>query len=130
MRRLTEIEGDLALRQNALEAAARGWWSAKREIEKAKAVALLSSDEKSVTEKKAQADKAAYGVDGAEYEAEYEALKAVVRVLETRATVCQSLLKAHIQAGMRPSVGSADEPAPPRSSGADSFRNGLSPHAI
>ena len=120
MRRLADIENDLAFRQNALEAAARGWYSAKREIEKEKAAALLASDEKSVTEKKAHAEIASYSVEGAEYEAEYEALKAVVRVLETRATVCQSLLKAHIQAGARPSDGMADEPFPLRNSGAGS----------
>lgn len=100
MHRLVGIENDLAVRQNALEAAARGWYTAKREVERTKAVALLSSDEKSVTEKKAHAEIASHSVEGAECEAEYEALKAVVRVLETRATVCQSLLKAHGHAGV------------------------------
>lgn len=95
MRRLTEIENDLAIRQNSLESAARGWYSAKRDLEKTRAQVLLGSDRATVTEKKAEADIAAYDVEGAASEAEYEALKAVVRVLETRATVCQSLLKAH-----------------------------------
>jgi uncharacterized protein YjbK len=95
MNRLVEIESDLAIRQNNLESSARQWYGAKRDIEKEKAQALLGSDRASVTEKKAEADLAAYDVQGAASEAEYEALKAVVRVLETRATVCQSLLKAH-----------------------------------
>lgn len=95
MELLEGIERDLANRQNLYESAARGWYQAKREIEKVKATALLSSDEKSITEKKARADLAAYDVEGAAHESEYEAIKAVIRVLETRATVCQSLLKAH-----------------------------------
>lgn len=95
MQKLVEIEADLANRQNAYESAARGWYTAKRDIEKEKATALLgATDEKSVTEKKARAELSSYSVEGAEHEAEYEALKAVVRVLETRATICQSLLKA------------------------------------
>ena len=95
--RLERIEHDLAVRQNALESAARGWYEAKREIERRKAQELLTADEKTVTEKKARAELAAYSVEGAEHEAEYEAIKAAVRVLETRATVCQSLLKAQLR---------------------------------
>ena len=64
------------------------------EIKKAHAIALLSSTKASVTEKKADADIAAYAAEGAEHEAEYEALKAVIRVLETRASICMSVLKA------------------------------------
>jgi hypothetical protein len=94
MQKLTEIEADLAYRQNALETAARHWYQAKREIERVSARALLDSDKGSVTEKKADADLAAYDVEGAVYEAEYEAIKAAVRVLETRASVCQSILRA------------------------------------
>jgi len=94
MHRLTQIERDLANRQNAFEAAARGWYAAQREIKKQHAIALLSSTKGSVTEKKAEADIAASVCDGAEFEADYEAQKAVVRVLETRANVCMSILKS------------------------------------
>ena len=94
MARLESIEHDLAIRQNALENAAREWFTAKREIERERARALLSSEASSVTEKKAQAEIAAGGHEGIEFEAEYEALKSVVRVLETRATVCMALLKS------------------------------------
>lgn len=94
MGRLSDIERDLATRQNLYEQAAHHWYSAQREIKRQHATALLSSDAGSVTEKKAFADLAAIAVDGAEYEAEYEALKAVIRVLETRASVLQSILRA------------------------------------
>lgn len=95
MARLEEIERELAERQNAYERAARYWYQAQREIGRVKATALLTADEKSVTEKKARGDLAAYGVEGAECEAEYEALKAAIKVREQRAMICQSLLKAH-----------------------------------
>jgi hypothetical protein len=94
MQRLTEIERDLAERQNSYERAAGAWYTAQREIKKAHAIALLSSSKGTVTEKKAEADIAASVCDGSEFEAEYESLKAVIRVLETRATVCMSILKA------------------------------------
>lgn len=100
MSRLTDIERDLAGRQNAYEAAARDWFTARREIEREKARALLSADEKSVTEKRARAELASLTADGFEHEAEYEALRAVIRVLETRATICMSILKAQSQVAM------------------------------
>ena len=94
MDRLAEIENDLAERQNLYEAAASRWYVARREIERTRARALLTATEDSVTEKKARADLAAYNVEDAASEAEYEALKAVIRVLETRATIGMSILKA------------------------------------
>lgn len=97
--RLEDIEQDLANRQLAYEAAARTWFAAQREIGRAKAVALLGSDASSVTEKKAHGDLAAYDVEGAASEAEYEALRAVVKVLETRATIGMALLKSHGRIG-------------------------------
>lgn len=94
MARLAEIEDSLARRQNAYEEAARSWYGAQREIGRRKAQKLLASDKGSVTEKKAEGDVAAYDVEGAAAEAEYEALKAAVKVLETRATIGMSILKA------------------------------------
>ncbi len=92
--RLEGIERDLAERQNAYENAARQWYGAQREINRQKAYSLLNSDRKSVTEKKAEGELAAYDVEGASAEAEYEALRAAVKVLETRATIGMSILKS------------------------------------
>jgi hypothetical protein len=94
MRRLSEIERDLAERQNTFERSARGWYDAQREIKRQHAIALLSSDQKSITEKKAEADIAVSACEGVEYEAEYESMKAVIRVLETRSMVLMAVLKA------------------------------------
>lgn len=94
MKRLAEIENDLAIRQNLYEDAASGWFSAQPGIKKAHAEALLGSDFPTVTEKKAKADIAAALAPGADREGEYMALKAVISVLETRATVGMSILKA------------------------------------
>ena len=90
--RLEEIEADLAARQNALESAALDWFRAKRDKEHAWAVAFLSA-EGTVAERKAVADRQT-ALDGRESEAEYEALRSVVRVLDTRATIGMAILKA------------------------------------
>ena len=92
IRRLDAIERDLAVRQNALEAAASAWFEAKRDREHARAIAYMQA-EGSVEARKAQAD-IATALDGKEAEAEWEALRAVVRTLETRASVLQSVLRA------------------------------------
>jgi hypothetical protein len=94
MHRLSGIERDLAERQNSYERSAGDWYAAQRGMKLAHARALLGSNRASVTEKKADADIAAATTQGAEHEAEYEALKAVIRVLETRAMICTSILKA------------------------------------
>lgn len=94
MARLDEIDTALQERQNAYERAARSWYGAQREIVRVRAVKLLASTAVSVTEKKADADLAAYDVEGASAEAEYEALRAAVKVLELRATIGMSILKA------------------------------------
>ena len=98
MERLAAIENDLAGRQNEYEDAARSDFAIVREQKKAWATALLTADAKSVTEKKAQGEVAAYYVEGGEIEAEYQALKAVVEVLSERASICQSILKAQSRA--------------------------------
>ena len=96
--RLEAIEQDLARRQNAFEEAARQWFIAQREIVRQKALALRDSDRASVTEKKAEGDLAAYDVQHASAEAEYEALRAAVKVLETRATIGMSILRSQSRA--------------------------------
>ena len=92
MARLADIENDLAARQNTLERAGMAWFRAKRDKEKARAVAFLSA-EGTVAERTALAESQT-ALDGKNEEAEWEALRAVVRVLETRASIGQSLLRA------------------------------------
>lgn len=94
MSRLSEIERDLAQRQNLYEDAARDWYAAQREIKRVYARALLSSSAASVTAQKAEADLAAYDIEAGAHEAEYEALKAVIRVLEQRSMILMALLKS------------------------------------
>lgn len=90
--RLEEIERDLAIRQGALEAAALGWFRAKRDRERQRALAFIGATG-TVAERTAIADRDT-AMLGASEEAEYEALRSVVRVLETRATIGQSLLRS------------------------------------
>lgn len=97
MARLEAVERDLAMRQNPFAASAKAWYDAKREVEKTKAKVLLTSDRTSITEKKAAGELAAYSIEGAASEAEYEATKAVIRVLEQRAMVLMALLKAQVR---------------------------------
>ena len=92
LERLQGIEDDLAVRQNTLESAARAWFIAKRDKEKARAVAFLSATG-TVAERNAKADEQT-ALDGKREEAEWEAVKAVVRVLETRASIGQSILRS------------------------------------
>ncbi len=94
MSRLTQIENALAERQNSYERAAGNWYTAQREIRRQHAIALLGSSQASVTAKKAEADLAALACDGVEFEAEYESLKAVIRVLEMRSMICMAILKS------------------------------------
>lgn len=90
--RLEAIEQDLAVRQNAYESAARSHYLAKRDREHQRAVAFIEASG-TVAERSAYADRETSMV-GRESEAEYEALKAVVRVLETRSTIGMALLKS------------------------------------
>ena len=91
--RLNDIEDDLARIQNTLEMAALDWYRAKRDREKARAVAFLSCEEGSIAYRQAVADRDT-ALDGKNEEALYESLKAVSRVLETRASIGQSILRA------------------------------------
>jgi len=92
MERLAEIEDDMAVRQGAYEAAALGWFRAKRDREHARARAFLAA-EGSVASRQAEADLETALV-GKEDEAMFEALKAVMRTLETRASIGQSILRS------------------------------------
>jgi hypothetical protein len=97
IRRLAEIERDLADRQGLYEETTRQWFEAQREIKKAHAEQMLRSSATSVTEKRADADLKALLAPGAEQEALYEALRAVIRVLEQRSIILMSLLRAQSQ---------------------------------
>lgn len=90
--RLEEIERDLALRQNLLEAAAMSFYKIKRDREHARAVAFLTA-EGTVAERNAVADRET-ALTGKQEEAEYESLKAVVRTLDTRASIGMAVLKS------------------------------------
>ena len=90
--RLAEIENDLAIRQATLESAGMAWFKAKRDKEHDHAVAFLAA-EGSVAQRNAVANEQT-ATDGKNEEAEWEAVKAVVRVLETRANIGMAILKA------------------------------------
>lgn len=96
MARLQAIEEDLAVRQAALESAALAWYRLKRDREHAWAVAYMSADGPAHA-RKAHADRET-ALIGKQEEALYEALKAVVRTLETRASIGQSLLRSQWRA--------------------------------
>lgn len=90
--RLEEIDHELAEKQNSYEAAALAWYRAKRDLEKRRAECFLTA-KGSVEARKALSIIEAGDV-GKDEEAAYEALKAGIRVRETRVSIGQSLLKA------------------------------------
>lgn len=90
--RLNEIDIDLAMRLPALESAALAWFRAKRDKEHRWAVEYIQAEGPAHL-RKAIADRETAMV-GKEEEALYEALRAVVRTLETRASIGQSLLRS------------------------------------
>lgn len=94
MRRLEEIEADLALKQNELEDAAMAMARAKRDHEREYAMAFVAT-EGTQEERKAKA-RLALKQDAhyAEALGRWEGIKAVVRTLETRASIGQSVLRA------------------------------------
>lgn len=90
--RLEEIEADLALHQNEFEEVALAHFTSKRLKEKAKAEAFLKA-EGTVAQRTAIAERDT-AVLGMEDEGKFEGLKGVVRVLDTRAAIGMSLLRA------------------------------------
>lgn len=99
--RLEELEQDLGSRQNELETAARDKARLIRDWEKRLAIARLAAKGSDAESRKAQALITAIESDGGELyeqltdaESRYEALKAVTRVIETRLSVGQSILRA------------------------------------
>jgi len=92
MVRLEEIEADLAERQNELETAAFDWFKCKRERERTEAMEFMRA-EGPVESRRQQARRIAAAI-GAEEEGRWEGMRAVVRVLETRAMVGTAILKS------------------------------------
>lgn len=90
--RLEAIDADLACRQGELEDAAMNWFRRKRDREHDWAVAFSAADGTD-TRRKAQANRETSHI-GAVEEGRWEGLRAVVRVLETRASIAQSVLRA------------------------------------
>jgi hypothetical protein len=90
--RLEEIEGDLAMRQQEFEQTALEHFRSKRDKEKLRAEEFMKA-EGTVAERNAKADIAVAHI-GVEHEGAFEGLKGVVRVLDTRAAIGMSLLRA------------------------------------
>lgn len=91
--RLQEIERDLGHRQNAYASASEKAHTVIREREYRHAVEFMRATGSTVTERK-QAAAEATALLGVTEEAEYEGLKAAIRVMELRAMVLMSLLKS------------------------------------
>lgn len=92
MARLEEIEADLRVAQNEIEAAAFAWFRAKREREQTEAMEFMRA-EGTVEARRMQARRIASEI-GADEEAVWEGKRAVVRVLETRSMIGTAILKA------------------------------------
>lgn len=90
--RLESIERDLALRQNLYEAAAEKWYRVLRDREHQHAVAFMRA-EGNTTERR-ECAKQETALIGMVEEAEFEGLRAAIKVMEVRATIGMALLKA------------------------------------
>jgi cell division protein FtsB len=100
MERLEAIEHDLETRQEEYEQAAEDRHKLVRDFEMRIARGSLAAHGSTATEKKWRAMETVAVNDDlytrlTEAEGKYEGLKAVVRVLEQRASIGQSLLRAH-----------------------------------
>ena len=97
--RLTEIENDLAERQNEFEQAAGDRARLTREWERRFAISLAQAKGSDANARKASALVTAIEQDDLytrlkEAEASFEALRAVMKVLETRSVIGTSILRA------------------------------------
>jgi hypothetical protein len=90
--RLEEIERDLAMRQPLYEQAAEKWHRVSRDREYKHALAFMEA-QGNATERREHA-KLASSLIGVAEEAEYEGLKAAIKVMETRSMIGMALLKA------------------------------------
>lgn len=94
MARLEEIDSELAVLQNTFEDAAMRWFKLKRQREHQQAVHFMKANEQPTAAAREARAKELTSLIGMEEEAMYEAAKAKVRVLETRTSIGQSILKA------------------------------------
>lgn len=90
--RLEEIERDLALRGPAYESAAEKWYRVLREREHKHAIEFIAALG-NTTERREKA-KQETALIGMVEEAEYEGLRAAIKVMETRAMIGMALLKS------------------------------------
>lgn len=90
--RLESIEQDLGKRQNLYEEAAEKWYRILREREHTHAIEFMKGTG-NTTERREHA-KLASSLIGMSEEAEYEGLKAAIRVMEQRAMIGMALLKS------------------------------------
>lgn len=91
--RLEEIETDLATRLNEYEAAAMEWFRIKPKRERRWAESYISTNGPAHIRKVA-ADAAVADEEWAEAEGRYEVLKVIVRGLEAKASIGQSILRS------------------------------------
>ena len=100
-KRLMEIDTDLEARAEDHENAADAFYRAKRDWELALAKAFLAAEGRNKDEREARARLSL--MDAKDYkdfvvaEARWEGSKAAMRTLETRASICQSLLRVSAQ---------------------------------
>lgn len=91
--RLQDIERDLGNRQNLYAEAAEKWHRILRDREHKHALAFVGSKAPTTTERREIA-KLETSLIGQAEEAEYEGLKAAIKVMETRAMIGMALLKS------------------------------------
>jgi hypothetical protein len=90
--RLESIEIDLGTRQNLYEQAAERWYRVLRDREHKHAVEFMRA-EGNTTERREKAREQT-ALIGMVEEAEYEGLRAAIKVMETRAMIGMALLKS------------------------------------
>ena len=90
--RLQDIERDLAIRGPAYENAAEKWYRVLRDREHKHATEFMKADG-NTTERREKA-KQETALIGMVEEAEYEGLRAAIKVMETRAMIGMALLRS------------------------------------
>jgi hypothetical protein len=97
--RLEQVDAELGLRLNALEKAAFDWYRAKPQRDKLWAQTYIGFNGPAHLRKVAADGRVAEELEWAELEGLYEGLRAVVRGLETKASIGQSILRAQSRVG-------------------------------
>lgn len=97
--RLEQVDGELGLRLNALEKAAFDWYQIKPRRDRLWANTYVAFNGPAHLRKVAADGRVAEEIAWAEAEGLYEGLKVVVRGLETKASIGQSILRAQSRVG-------------------------------